>query len=281
MITGTIRSFANAICYPWNAWQCLPAVVRKRINHSLATHNWSECNRALLQRVSTKISPHDLMYSSDRQHYFYSGSAGARCVEAAVNEADLPPPRTVLDLPCGHGRILRFMKLLYPEAALTACDLDRGGVDFCRDHLGVEGLYSQHDLRSFSLNQTFDLICCFSLVTHLPAPMTLEARRFFHRHLRPGGLLVLTTLGPAALNWRNLVRSLTIRADRDEQILESFEQCGYGYADYLGQHNYGLSFISKAWMDANLPASGDWQLCHFREGGWIGAQDVYGLVRRA
>jgi len=281
MIEGTIRSCSTAIRHVRNTWESMPAVVRRRINYSLARHNWSECDRALLQRVSTQISPHDVMYSSDRNTYFYTGTAGARCVEAAMIEAQLPSPSAILDLPCGYGRILRFLKLLYPEAVLTACDLDRGAVDFCRKHLGAEGLYSQNDFRTFSLNRTFDLICCFSLVTHLSSSLTLETLRFFHRHLRVGGLLVLTTLGPAVLKLRDQRQHLSITPELDEQIRASFQESGYGYADYVGQHNYGLAFISPEWMATNLPSTGDWQLSHYRENGWIGTQDVYGLVRKA
>ena len=281
MIEGKIRSCSTAIRHVRNTWECLPAVVRRRINYSLARHNWSESDRALLGRVSTHISPHDVMYSSDRNTYFYTGTAGARCVEAAIAEARLPSPQAMLDLPCGYGRILRFLKILHPEAVLTACDLDRGAVDFCFKHLGADGLYSQDDFRSFSVNRTFDLIYCFSLVTHLSSSLTLEVLRFFHRHLRVGGLLVLTTQGPAVLKLRGQRKHLSITVERDEQILASFQESGYGFADYVGQHNYGLAFISPEWMAANLPSTGDWQLSHYRENGWIATQDVYGLVKRA
>jgi hypothetical protein len=58
-----------------------------------------------------------------------------------------------------------MLRAAFPEAHLTVCDLDRDKVDFCAAQFNATPVYSQEDIRSVSLDQTFDLIWCGSLFT--------------------------------------------------------------------------------------------------------------------
>ncbi|MGG5887557.1 methyltransferase [Falsiroseomonas sp. HC035] len=50
-------------------------------------------------------------------------------MERALGEAE---PQKILDLPCGFGRVTRVLRVRFPHASITACDLDREGVEFAR-----------------------------------------------------------------------------------------------------------------------------------------------------
>ena len=128
-------------------------------------------------------------------HYFLVGIEGLRLVEDALATAGRPDPATILDLPCGYGRVLRMLRAAFPEAAITACDLDRGGVEFCERTFGVEGAFSERQLDELSLGRTYELVWCGSLLTHLPEEDARAALRALARHLAPEGLLVFTTHG--------------------------------------------------------------------------------------
>ena len=49
----------------------------------------------------------------------------------------------MLDFACGHGRVMRTLKAAFPDALLTACDIDRDGVDFCARTFGAAPVYFQ------------------------------------------------------------------------------------------------------------------------------------------
>src|SRR5437870_5495298 len=89
-------------------------------------------------------------------HYLESG-------RAALTAAGKTDVRRILDLPCGHGRVLRVLKAAFPGAALTACDIDRDGVDFCASRFGAEPVYSVEDPGRIPVRGPFDLIWVGSL----------------------------------------------------------------------------------------------------------------------
>jgi SAM-dependent methyltransferase len=139
------------------------------------------------------------MYTGNGKHYFAVGLSAVRSIEAALREAHLGEVRSVLDLLCGHGRVMRFLRQRFPATELTACDLDRSGVDFCRRHFGATPAYSRPNLDGLSLGGPFDLIWCGSLATHLDAAGTLAVLRCCSRHLVVRGLLVFTMHGSLVL----------------------------------------------------------------------------------
>src|SRR5262245_23377147 len=131
-----------------------------------------------LPDVDPTIAPDDGMFHRHfgedvaRSHYAESGRSALRCIRAALVAADRDPAtiHRILDLPCGHGRVLRVLKAAYPRAKITACDLDRSGVDFCARQFGAEPAYSVEDPAKIPVTGPFDLIWCGSLLTHFDAP---------------------------------------------------------------------------------------------------------------
>ncbi|MBA2527425.1 MAG: class I SAM-dependent methyltransferase, partial [Pyrinomonadaceae bacterium] len=157
--------------------------------------------RALLKLIKTRISPNDGMYVGNGDHYFRVGLSAIHCIEQALSAAKMDKVTNALDLPCGHGRVLRFLLQRWPKTKFTACDLDLDGVDFCTQALGAEPAYSQRDLRALFLGQEFDLIWCGSLITHLDDMKIAALLDFFQRHLSPGGLVVFTAAGDRVVEW--------------------------------------------------------------------------------
>src|SRR5678815_3821310 len=115
---------------------------------------------ALVRSVNPCISARDEMFGMDPvlEHYLGVGISGIRCIDAALDTKPHRPIRKILDLPCGHGRVLRFFPCRFPGATVVACDLDRDGVDFCQENFGAIAAYSSPDLENLSLGRTFDLI---------------------------------------------------------------------------------------------------------------------------
>jgi SAM-dependent methyltransferase len=217
--------------------------------------------------------------------YFTIGREGLHCVEAALLAVPdtFRPPRIerILDMPCGHGRVLRFLRAAFPDAEITACDVDRDGVDFCARTFGVRGVYSRDDPQEIDLDGGFDLVWCGSLLTHLPAERFRAFLRFFESMLAYNGLLVFTTHGRRAAD---LLRRGETGSGLDEagasSCLEDFERSGFGFAAYGKNESFGFSLSSPSWVCAQVEAIPSWRLLSFTEMGWASHQDAVSLIRR-
>lgn len=259
----------------------LPFRTRSQKDDLLHDTSLTEQQRRLLQQVESRISHNDGMYTGNGAQYFKVGLSAIECIEAALDAAALASVEQVLDLPCGHGRVLRFLVQRFPKAGFTASDLDRKGVDFCVQTFGAEGVYSQLDLSEFSLNHQFDLIWCGSLITHLDETSIQELLAFFTRHLLPRGLLVFTTHGERAIQ-KMLNRDFDYGiANQDiSALIDSYRNSGFGFADYPNVSRYGVSLTRPDWIRAEMRKL-DLKEVYFREHGWDDHQDVYGFVRQS
>jgi SAM-dependent methyltransferase len=265
-----------------------PARTRRQWQRLLADPALSDQERELLKQVETRISPGDGMYSGDGAHYFKVGLSAIGCLDVAIDAAGLDTVKRILDLPCGHGRVLRFLVLRFPEARFTASDLDRKGVDFCVRVFGVEGVYSQLDLPEFSLDTQFDLIWCGSLITHLNETGIRGLLSFFARHLSSGGLMIFTTHGERVIQ-RLLNRTFDygIANENIPAMIDDYRKDGFGFTDYprasdygVSGSGYGVSLTTPEWIRAEAEKLGLNEV-YFCEHGWDDHQDVYGFVRQS
>ena len=103
----------------------------------MSSSSISANEKLLLKQVSLSTHPKDDMYvRSNAKHYLNVGISALRCVNSAVE--GMGSIRTVLDLPCGYGRVMRFMKMRFPGAAFTACELNPEPVEFCKSKFSAE-----------------------------------------------------------------------------------------------------------------------------------------------
>ena len=233
--------------------------------------------------VCEEIAPGDEMFAGDRTHYFGVGQSALHCISTALGAVKKPSQeiRRILDLPCGHGRVMRFLKASFPNATLTGCDLNRGAVDFCAQTFGAKPVYSNADVGQIPLQEKFDLIWCGSLLTHLREETCLDLVKWFHARLNPGALVIFT------LHGRWVERSLATRRytyglphERVDELLQDYYNTGFGYTDYPGQTNYGISVCSPAFVVGRLVATPDLKLVNYHEKGWDNHQDVVCLQRQ-
>lgn len=255
---------------------------------------WSAAGEPVEIWFDTRISPHDSMARPDRlDHYFLVGTEALRLIENALAANGGRDPAVILDLPCGYGRVLRMLRAAFPEAAITACDLDRGGVEFCERTFGVEGALSERDLDELSLNRTYDLVWCGSLLTHLPEGNARAALRALARHLAPHGLLMFTTHGDAI---RRLIADHIASGSVDDdgkpellraygrleepagsELLHAYDEKGFGFAPYPDSQDasYGFALSSQGWVEARLADVPGLVHLSSQRAAWHGRQDVY------
>jgi SAM-dependent methyltransferase len=232
------------------------------------------------------ISERDDMYKrsddwrEQRQFHDYYYRVGRRAidhVEAVMHVVGKTKVRGILDLPCGHGRIMRFLRAAFPDADLTACDIDRDGVDFCAAEFGATPVYSLEDPEQIEIQGDFDLIYCGSLLTHLDRERWAGFLDLFERVLSPRGILVFTAEGRFVAN-RMEEEPPSIEGD-PTTMLEEFRRTGFAYRDHRGQKGYGRTLSSPAWVCAFLERWPALELVTLHEMG-IG-QDVYACIKRS
>ncbi len=258
-----------------------PQRTRKQKEQLLASVALGDTERALLSKVDSRISYEDGMYKGDGAHYFQVGLSAIHCIEAALQAAHIESVRNILDLPCGYGRVLRFLGPRFPNARITACELLPAAVRFCTETFGAVPAQSSYNLAELSLATEFDLIWCGSLITHLDGARTRALLAFFARHLAPGGLLLFTTHGDYVAG-RVLEQADFYGLLRAEisALTEAYRQHGHGYLDYPEAPGYGVSLTAPAWVRQQAHEVGGLREVYFRAHGWDEHQDVYGFVRQ-
>jgi len=233
--------------------------------------------------VDRTISPNDEMFTGNEEHYFGVGQDAIGIINRALISAKKEPGdlETILDFPCGHGRVLRCLRVAFPKAKITGCDLNRDGVDFCAAQFGSIPVYSSLDLTQIDLPRDhFDLIWVGSLFTHFDAPRWAPLLTWFRSLLRPGGLLLFSTHGRRVHEW------MSINAYRyclDEQqcveIIGEYESSGFGYVDYPNVQDYGIAISEPAWVCRLITSLPEFRLVGFSEKVWDDHHDVFACVR--
>jgi ketosteroid isomerase-like protein/SAM-dependent methyltransferase len=266
--------------------------------------------------VGAEISPHDEMHAEGHdEHYFRVGLSGLDAVRLGIRAAGAEPPRRILDLPCGHGRVLRFLTAAYPDAQITACDLNEDGVDFCARTSGATPVHSSEEPAEIPLDGEYDLIWCGSLLTHLDAEHFAAFLEVFERHLTEAGVLVFTVNGPCTAA---MLEHTIAQADRPDEpmpdqadltdrdryrlwtrgyftvpeedmpaMLADYRRSGFGYADYewarpqraTGSRGFGQCVSSPAWTCRQLERFEDLRLVTYLEQGFDVVQDVIACAR--
>jgi SAM-dependent methyltransferase len=242
--------------------------------------------------VNMTISPRDHMFNTDPNpiHYHSLGFGALDCIRLAMLTAQMENPESILDLPSGHGRVSRILRAEFPDARLTACDIDHDGVDFCAETFDAKPAYGHERPQDIELGDMFDLIWCGSLLTHMDRPKWDEFLDLFEAHLAPRGVLLFSAHGRCIvprLRDPDFARRYLDSDEKCEKILRSYAETGFGYADYALPddfreslslpRNFGISLASPSWVGALLQER-PLQLLAYLEGRW-GAQDVIACIR--
>ena len=244
---------------------------------------------SLLSRVESRISYADGMYAGNGDHYFRVGLSAIQCIDEALSRTRLEAIRKILDLPCGYGRVFRFLVHRFPNARITACELMPDAVEFCVKTFGAVPAYAKQNPSELSFADQFDLIWCGSLFTHLDQTGIVALLDLFRRSLFPDGLAVFTTQGE-----RVVERMISdeydygIAKEKIPLIVGAYRDSGYGFTTYpdmseygvTGDAGYGISLTTPDWIRAQAKRVGGLREIYFQAHGWDDHQDVFGFVRQ-
>jgi trans-aconitate methyltransferase len=234
-----------------------------------------------LELVSANISPSDEMYyTNPHEHYFSVGQSALTIIENSLALEKRTPAHVtqILDIPCGHGRVTRFLRAKFPHADIVVSDLNQDGVDFCAKEFDAVGVYSSEDFSDVSFDRCFDLIWVGSLITHFSPEQTRAFLSFVTQYLTKDGMLIFSSHGSYVAG-RLPFAGYGLSDLAIHQTLDDFFNTGYGYADYPDHSSYGTSLVSKGWIDDFFQTTHCF-VTQWYEHQWDHHQDVY-VVRRS
>jgi SAM-dependent methyltransferase len=259
-----------------------PAAVSKRL---LATPEWKwdlpDHLADTTAEVSREISSSERMPSEDIEGYLEVGRSALKAIrltQIASGKADFG---AILDMPSGHGRVLRWLKAAYPDAKLTACDLLPDGVDFCAEHLGATPVYSSPWPTADAFSDRYDLIFVGSLLTHVDVPLWDHLITLWHDLLTPDGLLVVTTHGELVAERMRAGHLYGYPAPAVTRALRAYEHAGFTFLEEPPANiEYGITLARPEWTLSRLLRHPDFRVVMSGEALWDRHQDVTAVVKR-
>jgi SAM-dependent methyltransferase len=227
----------------------------------------------LATAVNRTLSPDDVMYCGNAEHYFSCGESALRVLLAAMSLANITRPSSILDFGAGAGRVTRWIKAAFPDSRIHGCDIRGQDMEFLRSSLGVETSTVGTNIDLLTVPGRYDVIWAGSVITHLPAARSRDLLAKLLTFCNPGGLLAASFHGRYAIE-RQESGALYIHDEAWQQIKSDYVNDGYGYADYEGQPEYGISVCNPLWIIRLVQSMGSARLVLLGERVWDDHHDV-------
>jgi SAM-dependent methyltransferase len=217
-------------------------------------------------RLRAQIGPRQ----ADAELFLSSGRRHADLIKELVGTggSSIEDFDAILDWGCGCGRIIRHWAGL-PRTRVFGCDINAKLVAWCNEHLAFADVQVNDVSPPLPYpNATFDLVYALSVLTHLPEDLQHAWVRECFRVLKPGGYLLISTMGEYYLSLKRL--------SHDER--RSFQH-GEVVVLYKGAPGTSLcsAYHPPAYVRDKLAA--DFELVEFRPAVVDGRHDLH-LLRK-
>ncbi|MDB5072247.1 MAG: glycosyltransferase WbsX family protein [Candidatus Eremiobacteraeota bacterium] len=225
---------------------------------------------AVLARMDRTVSPDDVIFTTGdtirRDWYFESAASQLAEIDRLLREqghSGLAASRAVADYASHYGRMTRALRAALPHAAVYACDIDAGAIQFCAEHLGALPVATGWRPDEDALPGDLDAVVCISLLTHTPLEHWRHTLRAWLRMLRPGGVAAFTYLPEAHLRpW--LAHEIEHYGSYPDTVREAtaaeVREDGFGFTAlsdfYGGEPLYGIAFATGDVVRRELTAAG-------------------------
>jgi SAM-dependent methyltransferase len=192
--------------------------------------------------------------------------------------------RSGLDFGCSSGRVVRALNAVHPEIDWHGCDPNGPAITWAKKHLtGIE-FFINGDAPPLPLPEgSLDLVYAISIWSHFAPGLGLRWFEEMRRVIRPGGHLVATTHGLAAVAYYAQHGLRTPQQSRE--IADALYREGFWYAPEFGEEgdwgvvnpDWGTAFLTPEWLLTKLCPR--WSVLEFAPGRNQDNQDVYVLRR--
>jgi SAM-dependent methyltransferase len=217
------------------------------------------------------------------------GSFGyADIVADSLREAGAPlhTGQRVLDFGCSSARVTRVLAAVHPEIEWHGCDVDRRAVEWAAATFPEVRFFTSEPHPPLPLPDShLDTVYAISIWTHFSEPAALFWFDEMHRIVRPGGHLLITTIGNRSVevhasDWGNWPRR------RIAEVATGLYTDGFHFVGGYGRNlahvtaspDWGQAFFTPEWLAQNLCPR--WAIKQFEVGRVEAHSDLYVLERR-
>jgi SAM-dependent methyltransferase len=233
------------------------------------------------------LHPADHMFNTAARgwdDYLAVGESAASVITYVLSAGPSGDVRRFMDFGCGHGRVARHLRAMFPDTEAVFVDIDPTGAEFCATTFNGTPITSEEDFSKLKLPANMDLIWLGSVFTHLDYGRMNTLFDLLASCLSRHGVLVGTFRGQTMYDTMKELAAKDPNTQRKwGSLLQQYEANGFGFAPYDMAENaeWGL-FLSGINSVAGLGRRrGDMKMIAFREAGWAGAHDVAAWARMA
>lgn len=230
--------------------------------------------------VSRRIGAVDGWLAENPAHYFSTGASALELAAAAARLVELEP-RRILDFGSGGGRVTRWLRALWPDAQVFACDADPAALSFCRDYLGARVFTSGASIAELAAPVGFDLIWAGGLLCHRAEPLAQQRLERLYAWLEPDGVLLTSLHGRHVAGNGEAANFYGLDPAVWAELLAEAEALGYGFRPYPGgTDEQGFALTGLAWIVRRLQELPGSRLLSYGERLWDQHHDVVALQKR-
>jgi SAM-dependent methyltransferase len=228
--------------------------------------------------LTDTMAERDPAFSGDRDTYLAISRSALCAILPALAIAGIPRPETILDLPCGYGRVTRALRAAWPEAELTVADESTAAVAFCVEHFTAEAWEVDSYLEITEEEQRtgrYDVIWSASLLSSIKPTLIESCVSSLLAMLRPGGVLV------AAYHGRDSARRFSEHDDESlRAVALAVNDIGVGFRARADSADLGTSAMTPQWLLPHLTQRRDAMVLSVTERGWADHLDVVAIARK-
>jgi hypothetical protein len=206
--------------------------------------------------------------------YFKAGKDALLICKRIMGEIT---PSSIIDLPSGYGRVMRYFKNEWPNAKLTAVETDENALQFCKDHFHATPIRANSQM-NFEIPNGSDLIFSGSLLTHFDEQQWDKFFDICIKSLSETGTLIFTTHGKINALLAKVKHPMYGNLINLEALYALYLDKQFAYEDYDKKNpGFGFSLSSPSWVMKKLQALPEVRIIFFEEGAW--GQDVWAVRR--
>jgi SAM-dependent methyltransferase len=242
-----------------NSRNLAPAEIKTPQSCTIAT---SECVQRAIDHYQNKQAA----------KRFVSASVGTatdrrekKCVAKALNLADVPRGKSVLDIPCGAGRMLPLLKKW--GYTVTGADVSANMVEEARRYAGAQGqncLDDKDDIvvanvfNTGFVNKQFDAVMCHRLFQYFNEPADRRLALAELRRISKGPIIIsfscnwsIDAIGYKIRRFLGITRERSCKPISPTTLSEDVRACGLEVERWIAMR----PFISKRWYAVIRPAT--------------------------
>lgn len=234
----------------------------------------------LSEAVNRTISVRDAMFRAlpDEDSYLRAGKSVARTISVAADLAELSP-QSILDYGCGHGRVMRWLQVFWPDARLAGADVTESQVSFCAETFGSDPVLINRPFSDIKLPSQYDLIWLGSIFTHMDENGWKDLFNSLRKHVKTGGVICFSFAGQYVYRSIKEGNRWGFKPEDDlTNLIDGYEEAGFGYFQQATSNGqpWGRSLVSPHWALKFCLAQSE-RIVLYSEQSYARRQDVIAL----